>query len=112
MEAMTMGERRRIMTLYERDWPTRRIADAIGRSESGVRRVRQRHRERGTLDPLKRGNGRPPKVTIADRQKLAALVAAWPDATIDELLEQSGLAVSRSTIDRHVRALGLSFKKK
>lgn len=112
MEAMTMGERRRIMVLYERDWPTRRIAEALGRSESGVRRVRQRRRERGTLQPLKRGDGRPPKVSEADRKKLAALVAACPDATIDELLEHSGLAVSRSTIDRHVRALGLSFKKK
>ena len=112
MEAMTMGERRRILTLYERDWPTRRIAEAIGRSESGVRRVRQRYRERGSLQPLKRGDGRPPKVRAADRQKLAALVAAHPDATLDELLEQSGLAVSRSTIDRHLRALSFSFKKK
>jgi len=112
MEAMTMGERRRIMTLYDRGWKTARIAEAIGRSKSGVRRVRQHYRERGHLQPLKRGNGPKPKVTEADRQRLAALVAQQPDATIDELKERSGLPVSRATIDRHLRALRLSFKKK
>lgn len=30
MEAMTMGERRRIITLYERGWNTARIAEALG----------------------------------------------------------------------------------
>jgi transposase len=112
MEAMTMGERRRILTLYQKDWPTGRIAEAIGRSVSGVRRVRQRYRERGRLEPLKRGNGRPPKVSAADRRRLAALVAQQPDATLDELRQRSGLSVSRSTIDRHLRTLRLSFKKK
>lgn len=112
MEAMTMGERRRIMTLDERGWKTDRIALALGRSRSGVRRVKQHFRERGQLQPLPRGNGPDPKVTQADRQMLAKLVAQQPDATIDEILEHSGLPVSRSTIDRHLRSLRLSFKKK
>ena len=112
MEAMTMGERRRILTLYDRGWKTARIAEAIGRSRSGVRRIRQKFHERRQLEPLKRGNGRPPKVSDADRQRLADLVAEQPDATLDELLERSGLAVSRSTINRHLHRLRLSFKKK
>ena len=112
MEAMTMGERRRIMTLYGRGWKTARIAESIGRSRSGVRRVKQHFRERGRLEPLKRGNGPKPKVTEANRQLLAALVAQQPDATIDEIKARSGLSVSRSTIDRHLRAMRLSFKKR
>lgn len=112
MEAMTMGERRRIITLYERGWNTAKIAEALGRSRSGVRRVRQHLRERGELAPRQRIGGPAPKVTEAGRAKLAALVAAQPDLTLDELVEQSGLGVSRSTIDRHLRALRLSFKKR
>lgn len=111
MEAMTMGERRRIITLYERGWGTARIAEALGRSRSGVRRVRQRGRERGHLRPLRRGDGPPPKVTEADRRRLAACVTRRPDATLRELREAAGLDVSLSTIDRHLRALKLSFKK-
>ena len=112
MEAMTRGERRRIISLYDRGWETSRIAEAIGRSASGVRRIRQQHRERGTLEPLKRGSGPKPKVTAQGRERLAELVAQQPDATLDELTERCGLGVSRSTIDRHLRMLGLSFKKK
>lgn len=112
MEAMTMGERRRIMELYGKGWSTPRIAQALDRSPSGVRRIRQQHRERGHLEPLPRGAGRPPKVTQADRQGLAELVRQQPDATIDQLHQRSGLKVSRSTIDRHLRKLRLSFKKK
>lgn len=112
MEAMTLGERRRILTLYAQDWSTARIALALGRSVAGVRRIRQQFRQRGRLEPLPRGAGRPPKVQAQERQRLAELVRQQPDATLDQLHQRSGLAVSRSTIDRHLRALRLSFKKK
>ena len=112
MEAMTMGERRRILRLYAEGWTTGRIAEALGRSVSGVRRIKQRHRERGVLEPRPRGGGRPPKLDAAGDRKLAGLVAAQPDATLDELAARGGLGVSRSTIDRHLRRLRISFKKK
>jgi len=41
--------RRRIVELYEQDYSTAEIAEVFGVCESGVRRVRQRLRERGTL---------------------------------------------------------------
>ena len=112
MEAMTMGERRRILTLYERGWTTCRIAESIGRSRSGVRRIRQQFRERGELTPMKRGDGPPPKVGPTQRERLSELVAQKPDATLRELRDGLGLDVSLSTIDRHLRALKLSFKKR
>lgn len=112
MEAMTKGERQRIIHLYNQGWTTRRIAESLGRSPAGIRRIRQQFRERGTLEPRKRGNGPPPKVTEQDRQRLAELVRQHPDATLDELLELSGLPVCRSTIDVHLRRLRISFKKK
>ena len=49
--AMVRG---RIIELYEADYSTSEIAEVFGVCESGVRRVRQHYRERGTLDPLPR----------------------------------------------------------
>ena len=112
MQSMTMGERKRIMTLYGRGWTTCRSAESLGRSRSGVRRIRQQFRERGELEPMKRGDGPPPKVGGDERQQLAQLVAERPDATLRELRDALGLDVSLSTIDRHLRALKLSFKKR
>lgn len=112
MEAMTMGERRRILKLYDRGWTTLQIAQSLGRSRSGVRRIRQQFRERGELGPMKRGDGPTPKVGPEHREQLARLVAEQPDATLHELRERLGLDVSLSTIDRHLRTLKLSFKKR
>lgn len=112
MQSMTMGERKRIMTLYERGWTTCRIAESLGRSRSGVRRIRQQFLERGELTPMKRGDGPPPKVGSDEREQLARLVAEKPDATLRELRDGLGLDVSLSTIDRHLRALKLGFKKR
>lgn len=112
MQSMTMGERKRILTLYERGWTTCRIAQSLGRSRSGVRRIRQQFRERGALEPMKRGEGPTPKVGADARERLAQLVAEKPDATLRELRDAVGLDVSLSTIDRHLRKLKLSFKKR
>jgi transposase-like protein len=55
--------RKRIVELYERDYTTAEIAEVFGVCKAGVRRVRQRLRERGTLDPLPRTCGRKPLMT-------------------------------------------------
>lgn len=112
MEAMTMGERKRIIELYDKGWSTKRIAEALGRCESAVRRIRQQYRERGHLEPLPRGSGRKPLVSPEDREHLRQLVAEQSDATLDELHERANLPVSRSTIFRNLRILKLSYKKK
>ena len=78
----------------------------------GERRIRQQFRERGELSPMKRGDGPTPKVGPTHRERLARLVADQPDATLVELREPLGLDASLSTIDRHLRALKLSFKKR
>jgi IS30 family transposase len=97
MEVIAFAVRRRIIALYDEGWSTGRIAHSLGHSKSGVRRIRQRYRERGTLEPLKRGEGPTPKVTEAHRVQLR---------------DALGLDVAISTIDRHLQQLRLTFKKK
>ena len=103
--------RQRIIELYEQDYSTSEIAEVFGLCESGVRRVRQRLRERGTLDPLPRTCGRKPIMTADVEQQIREHVAARPDATREELRSALGLSVSLQSISKWFKRLGLPLKK-
>lgn len=103
--------RRRIVELYEQDYSTAEIAEVFGVCESGVRRVRQRLRERGTLDPLPRACGRKPVLTPEVERRVRGHVAAHPDATREELRSALGLAVSLQSVSKWLKRLGLPLKK-
>jgi transposase len=103
--------RRRIVELYEQDYSTAEIAEVFGVCESGVRRVRQRLRERGTLDPMPRTCGRRSAMTAEVERRVRDHVAACPDATRDELRSALGLAVSLQSVSKWLRRLGLPLKK-
>jgi transposase len=100
--------RRRIVELYEQDYSTAEIAEVFGVCEAGVRRVRQRLRERGTLDPLPRTCGRKPMMTADVERRVREHVTARPDATRQEIRAALGLSVSLQSISKW---LGLPLKK-
>ncbi|MBC7783290.1 MAG: transposase [Burkholderiales bacterium] len=103
--------RRWIISAYQAGHGTKQIAAIFGRCESGVRRVRQNHRERGTADPLLHLRGRRGKFTDDIKARLRQYESDHPDATLAEIKRDLNLEVSISTVDRWVRKLGLSFKK-
>jgi transposase len=99
------------MSAYRAGKGTKEISAIFGRCESAVRRVRQDERERGTVEPLLHLRGRKGKLTAELKTRLGRLVAARPDATLNEIKKQLALDVSLSTVNRWLRKLGLSFKK-
>jgi transposase len=103
--------RKRIIELYEQDYSTSEIAEVFGVCESGVRRVRQRLRERGTLDPLPRTCGRRPMMTAQVQRQIREQIAAHPDATRQEIRSTLGLRVSLQSISKWFKRLGLPLKK-
>lgn len=103
--------RKRIIELYDDDFQTKQIAELFGVSKSGTRRVRQRLRERGTLDPLPIRSGRKPRMTPEVQQRIRDHIAAHPDATRQELKVTLGLPVSLQSISKWLRKLGLVLKK-
>jgi transposase len=103
--------RQRIVELYEQDYSTSEIAEVFGVCESGVRRVRQRLRERGTLDPLPRTCGRKPLMTPDVERRVREHVARRPDATREEIRAALGLTVSLQSISKWFKRLGLPLKK-
>ena len=103
--------RKRIIELYEQDYSTSEIAEVFGVCDSGVRRVRQRLRERGTLDPLPRTCGRKPIMTAEVQRQIRQHIATRPDATREEVRSALGLSVSLQSISKWFKRLGLPLKK-
>jgi transposase len=64
--------------------------------------------ERGDVVPRKGGGSRGRKI---DRGRLAELVRAQPDATLVELRDRLGVAVTPWAVCKALRELGLSYKK-
>jgi transposase len=106
-----MRMRERIIALYEQNVPTKRIAEALGTCRSGTRRIRQRLRERGTLEPKKGRTGYAGGLTPGVAGRLREMVAADPGATRQTLRDRLGVTADVRTVGRWPRALGLVLKK-
>jgi transposase len=111
MQAIPVPLRKRIMELYELGKSTQEIAQFAGYSVAAVRRVRQRFRQRGTLEPQTHRCGRKTLLTEERKQRLRELLSAQPDATLAELGGRMDRSFRTSTIDLWLRRLGWKFKK-
>jgi len=76
-----------------------------------VQNIVERWRDDGTVQPRRRLAGRKPAFSIAERQRLARQVEADPAATLAELRDRSGKAVSLVCLHRTLRQLGFTRKK-
>ena len=87
------------------------VAEQFGCSEAWVRRLMQRERLTGSLEPLPAKRPDNFKLDQADLDRLAAAIARKPDQTLAELAAAVGGKVSVPTIYRVRKRLGLSRKK-
>lgn len=115
MEAFSTRERRRIIALYQQGCDTQEIAQQFGASPAGVRRVWQQYREEGRDCPAYANCGRRHTLDEAAKQQLLSIAQQRPDAFCHELVEEveqkMGVRVSRQTIGRWLRQLGITRKK-
>ena len=116
MAAYSLDLRERIVDAVERKIASKReIAALFGVHESFIYKLLRQKRARGNIAPLPHGGGATAKLSADHLRQLTDLVAAIPDATLDELREQikkkARLEVSLSTICRGLQWLGLSRKK-
>ena len=113
MAAYSMDLRVRIAAACDAGDETRaEIADRFAVSESWVRRLLQRRRTTGSLAPKPHGGGQPPAFDAAAADRLRRAVATTPDATLQELARASGVPCSTSAVDRTLRRLGITRKKR
>jgi transposase len=103
--------RRAVANAYDECQSSIEVAELFSCSESWVRRLIQRRRERGTLDPLPHRRPDTRKLAEDDLKQLADLIHKQPDLTLSELAEALQKKVSVPTIWRATQKLGLVLKK-
>lgn len=106
--------RERLVEAVEAGSSRRAAAERFGVSESCAIKLMQRWEQTGSLAPGKMG-GHKEHALAAHAERVAGLVRAQPDITIDELhalLVGEGIAVGRSAVGRFLQSLGLTRKKR
>jgi transposase len=111
MQPYPMAIRRQIIAKYQRGLDTTDIAEDYGYCVAGVRRIRQRYEETGSLEPQVGKVGRKPKFDQPTLEKMRQAITQRQDITLAELREVIGIQVDLSTYCRAVKKLGLTFKK-
>ena len=109
MDPYSIDLRKRVLAACDGGKKTSEVAAAFSVSRSWVRRLKQHRRERGgDIAPRAGGGSRGRKI---DRDRLATLVAAQPDATLVELRDRLGVACTPWAVGKALRGLGLTYKK-
>ena len=114
MEAYSLDLRKRVLAACDAGRPTKQVAKQFEVSPAWVRRLKQRRREDGSIEP-RPIPGAKPKLDHAARDWLLEQIRRQPDATLEELRarvkDQLGVAVSIGTLWATLRKLKFSFKK-
>ena len=108
--AYSMDLRTRVLKDTDAGLSSKELAERYHVSRAWVDALKQRRRETGTAAPRKQTKFRG-RVLAGEEERLAALVAAQPDATLAELREALRTAAGLSTIWRALDRLALTVKK-
>ena len=112
MKAYSTDLRERVVAACDaRDGTRDQIAARFSVSISWVRKVLRRRRDTGSIAPKPRGGGRAPAFDGDAAGRLRAAVRADPDATLEELAGEAGVACGPSAVHRALVRLGITRKK-
>ena len=109
--AYSMDLRTRVLKDADAGLTSQELAERYHVSRAWVDALKQRRRETGTFAPLKPTKFRRRALAPADTDRLGALVAARPDATLAELRDALRTAAGLTTIWRALNQLDLTVKK-
>jgi transposase len=111
VQAYALDRHQRVLADCDAGLLTPQVATKYRVSASWVRRLKQRRRQTGEVTPRPPRNQRRPTLD-AHRDRLRALIAADPDATLAELRDRLGVAIGLTALWEAIRRLGLTVKKK
>ena len=101
-----------VANAYEECGSSIEVAQTFGCSASWVRRLMQRQRETGSLEPLPAQQPNTSKLLEQDLQQLRELIEKQPDLTLGELAAKLDNKVSVPTVWRATQKLELPLKKR
>jgi transposase len=110
MAPYSMDLRERVARAWDTSGDAEEVATTFGVSRAWVHRLVQRRRETGSIAPRQQTKFRS-RVLAGQEERLAALIAARPDATLAELREALPTTAALSTLWLEIDRLGLSVKK-
>ena len=110
MAPYSMDLRKRVVRAWDAGLDAESVAAKYEVSRAWVHRLLQRRRETGSIAPRKQTKFR--RRLLADQEaRLAALIAARPDATLAELREALPTSAALSTLWVAIDRLQLTVKK-
>ena len=112
MKAYSMDFRRAVAKAYDECGSSDEVAADFGCSASWVRRLVQRRRETGGLEPKPARRPDNTRLGEPDLERLRGLIAATPDLTLAELAAALGGKAGVTTVWRATRRLKLTLKKR
>jgi len=112
METYSLDLRERVMRAYDQKVGTQeQVAKLFGVSVPWIKKLLRRRRETGSIASKPHGGGWTPKFSGRKLEQLQALVKQDPDATLQELLDRSGVNGSIMAVHRALERLGCRRKK-
>lgn len=111
---LSLDLRERIVQAVEAGSSRREAAEQFAVSDSCAIKLLQRWTRTGSVAPGKIGGSKPYALTHHEGE-VRALLAAQPDITLEELkarLADKGIVVGRSSVDRFLKAMGVTRKKR
>jgi len=110
MAPYSLDLRKRVLRAWDAGMDAESVAAKYEVSRAWVHRLVQRRRETGSIAPRKQTKFR--RRVLADHEtRLAALIAARPDATLAELRDALPTSAALSTLWEAIDRLRLTIKK-
>jgi transposase len=113
MQPLSNDLRKRILEAVDnKEGSRRKLAARFKVNTSTITKLLRLRRETGSFEPRPHGGGVAPTLDQDALERLRGLVVETPDATLETLRQNMGIAGSRMIICRALRKLGLPLKKK
>ena len=109
MTSYSMDLRARVLEDSDAGMKTGKVAEKYRVSPAWVRRLKQRRRESGEIEP--RPQGHRPSSSAAHAEAIRDLIRSRPDLTLADIKAELDLTLSLTTIWQVIRELGLTLKK-
>jgi transposase len=110
MAAYSIDLRTRVLTDLDLGMTKVALARKYRVSSRWVYKLQKQRETTGDIAP-RQGHGGPKPKLAEHTERLKQLVSEHPDATLRELRDELGVAVSIGTIWNTLKALGVTFKK-
>lgn len=113
MKPLSNDLRERILAAVDNHEGSRRkLAARFRVNVSTITRLLQLRRRTGSIAPRPHAGGKPPTLDRDGLERLRRLVAARPDATLEQLRDELGVGGSIMIVFRALKRLGITRKKK